>query len=446
LSPPELPAEIGIEAAEALSAYLRIDTSNPPGNESAGARYLAMLLRRDGIASELREHAPGRASLLACLPGTGRGPPVGLVSHIDVATADPSTWNSGHGPFSGDVAGGSVWGRGALDMKGMGIVELLALAWLKRSGAMLDRDVWLIAVADEEVGNRGMAFVADRVRGLGLSHAVNEGGIGLVGLVRPGRTVYSISVAEKGALWLRLTATGRPGHGSIPLPGEAPARLLAALDRLGRRFARPKLHPALAEWIAAVGRGLGGPGRLLALPGVSEFLAPWPLLLHPLTRAAVTDTVHVTGFSTGVHEPNVVPAEASAILDCRLLPGSSPEALRAEVEALVGLGPGIRIEELHRVNASESPWDDPFYDVLARHVSAGRPDVDVGPIVSVGSTDSVTLREMGVRTYGLIPFEIPVEEAATMHGPDERVSIANLDRGVRVLYGVLLECGGLPPL
>ena len=126
------------------------------------------------------------------------------------------------------------------------------------------------------------------------------------------------------------------------------------------------------------------------------------------------------------------------ILDCRLLPGSSPEALRAEVEALVGLGPGIRIEELHRVNASESPWDDPFYDVLARHVSAGRPDVDVGPIVSVGSTDSVTLREMGVRTYGLIPFEIPVEEAATMHGPDEYCVMANLLGDAKVMAHVLL--------
>ena len=205
----------GEEAARVLSGYLAIDTRNPPGNESAGARYLAALLAREGIASQLVEHAPGRSSLIARVRGTGAAPPLCLLSHIDVAEANAGEWPADKGPLSGRIEGGMVWGRGALDMKGMGAIELMTLLWIKRLEVPLRRDLILLAVADEEVENRGMQeLVERRWKQLGCSHLVNEGGLGLKGGLFPGQTVFAISVAEKGVLWLKMIARGQGGHGS----------------------------------------------------------------------------------------------------------------------------------------------------------------------------------------------------------------------------------------
>jgi acetylornithine deacetylase/succinyl-diaminopimelate desuccinylase-like protein len=242
----------GAEATEVLAAYLRVDTRNPPGNEAAGADFLAAELAEDGIPSERIELAPGRESLVARLPGRQDAPPLCLLSHIDVVNADPARWS--HGPFSGEVdAEGRIWGRGALDMKGPAVAQLQALRWLKRLEVPLARDVVLVAVADEESHNGGMKQLVDQWDRVGCSHVINEGGLGLRDVFFDGQTVFGISVAEKGNLWVRVILRGEGGHGSVTTPDRAPPRLRVALDRVLDRRAPPEVHPALYETLAAVG-------------------------------------------------------------------------------------------------------------------------------------------------------------------------------------------------
>jgi acetylornithine deacetylase/succinyl-diaminopimelate desuccinylase-like protein len=426
-----------------LAEYLRIDTSNPPGHETEGARFLAARLEREGIASEIVEVTPGRGSLIARLKGSGALPPLCLLSHIDVASAEPATWPADKGPFSGVIdEQGQIWGRGALDMKGMGALELQTLVWLKRLDVPLKRDVVLLAVADEEVDNLGFRHLVqlhwDRI---GCSHLVNEGGLGLRDVLYPGQTIFAISVGEKGVLWLRLTAHGAAGHGSTPRPDAAPTRLLEALDAIRALDPAAAFDPSLVELLARAGdHGGGFTGFVLKRPLLQRWLAKGELMKEPGGRAALIDTVNITGLDTGEHEPNVVPSEASALLDARLLPGTRPEQVLARLEEATGHDPALTFEVLQSVPAAMSPWEgDPLYAALARQAVRGRTDAVAGPALSIGFTDSIYARQIGVRAYGFIPFEITKEEAATMHGANERVSVDNVRRGLQILFRAVLE-------
>jgi len=432
----------GDEAARVLAGYLRVDTRNPPGNESAGARYLARVLEEEGIASEIIEHAPGRGSLVARLKGSGEEPPLCLLSHIDVATAEAREWPEGKGPLSGTIDDqGMIWGRGALDMKGMGAIELMTLVWLKRLEVPLRRDVVLLAVADEEVDNTGMREIVDRHWGrIACSHLVNEGGLGLRDALFKGQTVFAISVAEKGVMWVKMIVRGEGGHGSTPMPGHTTRRLIEALGRLLKRAPTPRMDPTLEELFARVGEQRGGlAGFVLKRPALVRGLLMDRLMDKPGTRAALVDTVNITVLDTGGNQPNVVPTEASASLDIRLLPGTRPEAVIAELQRLTGNDPNIRFERTHYFPTRESPRDDPFYRALARHAVAGRDDAVAGPVLSIGFTDSLFARQRGTRAYGLVPFEVTEEEAKTMHAPNERVSVQNVRRGLRVLLSAVIE-------
>jgi acetylornithine deacetylase/succinyl-diaminopimelate desuccinylase-like protein len=428
----------GRESAQILSAYLQVDTVNPPGNETRGAEFLAAILQREGIDSEILEYAPGRGSLIARLKGSGKEKPICLLSHVDVVGFEAGDWK--HPPLSGHIdADGVVWGRGALDMKGLGVVELMTLVWLKRLGVPLTRDVVLVAVADEEVDNGGARFLVEQQWDkLGCSHLVNEGGIGVTTPLVPGKTLYAISVAEKGLLWLRMKAKGASGHGSTPMPGRAPERLLRAIEKIRQRPQQPSLHGSLYQMLGEVGHARGGTmGFVLKRPFWVRNLAVSELLKEPAAKAAITNTVQVTGFSGG-EQPNVVPSEVTATLDCRLLPGTTPAQMLAELKKIVD-DPEITFEVLHQSDANESPVDDPLYHALARHAVAGRSDALAGPVLSVGYTDSLVFRPKGVHAYGFAPFAITPEEGATMHGANERVSTANLRDGLRILLHAVVE-------
>lgn len=441
-APPLDWAAAGDETARLLADYLRVDTLNPPGNEERGADFLADLLAREGIPSEKVVHAPGRASLIARLEGSGAEPPLCLMHHIDVASAEPSRWPADRGPLSGALdADGYLWGRGALDTKGLGAVEVMAMVQAKRLGVPLKRDVILLAVADEEVGNVGMReLIAKKWPEIGCSHVLNEGGIGIRDLLFPRQTVYGISVAEKGLLWVRMVATGEAGHGSRPDAAQAPQRLAEAIRRIQRYRPRPRMHGSLATLFRNVAE---------TRRGLVRFALRNPALVRPRLmaesggRALLTDTINITGFNGGL-EPNVVPSEVSANLDCRLLPGTTPADMLLRLRAIVP-DEHVRFEVIDEADASESPTDDPFFRALARHAVAGRTDAVAGPALSVGFTDSLLLRPLGVRAYGLAPFEVTVEEAETMHGHGERVSVANLRRGLQVVLGAVLEVSAADP-
>jgi len=434
----------GEEVARITQAYLRVDTTNPPGNESAGAALLAGLLSADGVPWSMHEFAPGRGNLVARLEGDGSGGgPICLLSHIDVATAEADLWPPGRGPLSGALVDGEIWGRGALDMKGMGAISLLSMLLLKRAEVPLRRDVILLAVADEEVSNQGVQHLVEHHWGeVACEVVINEGGIGVRDVLFEGQAVFPISVGEKGALWAELIARGEPGHGSVPRPGEAPGRLIEAVEALAARPVEPAWHPAMLELLANVGAHRGGAaGFVLQRPALVRGLLRGQLMDNPITRAAITDTVHVTGFR-GALEPNVVPSECRANLDCRLQPGVAPEEMLARLEAITADIEGVDYEARFAFAGNVSPWDDPVYEALARHVAAGRADLAVGPAISVGFTDSLYLRPLGVKAYGFVPFIVTEEEAATMHGNGERVSVENLAAGTRVLYRALVEIAG----
>jgi acetylornithine deacetylase/succinyl-diaminopimelate desuccinylase-like protein len=455
--PPIAWDQAGMELTQLLAGYLQVDTQNPPGNETLGALYLADVLSREGIPWQIHEHTPGRGTLVARLRGSGEQAPLCLLSHIDVVPGTAEDWRPGYGPLSGRVdEDGVLWGRGALDMKGMGAIELYSMVLLARHRVPLERDIILLAVADEEVGQGGMGFVMRELWDeIGCSHLVNEGGYGLVDMFFEGQPFYPISVGEKGVLWLRMVATGEPGHGSTPRAGSAPERLMEALEAVEERRAKPHWHPALLEALHAVGEEHGGlAGFVLKHPALVKLLLKGKLMGNDLTRAAITTTVNITGLG-GANEPNVVTAEAWASLDCRLQPGDTREGLLAELEALVD-SPHVRFEVVNHRLPGVSAWDDPLYRALARHAVQGLDHAVAGPVISVGYTDSILAREVGVKAYGLVPFLMEQDELEGIHGDDERVKLGELQRGLEVLFqaiydvsadpdGVWVEPGPVPP-
>ncbi len=446
-----------VELSALLAGYLQLDTVNPPGNETRGAEYLADVLSREGIPWEIHEHAPGRGSLVARLEGSGEQEPLCLLSHIDVVPGEEEHWREGYGPLSGRIdIDGVLWGRGALDMKGMGALELYSMVLLARHRVPLERDIVLLAVAEEEVGQGGMGFVMDELwDDIGCSHVVNEGGFGLEDMFFEGQDFFPISVGEKSVLWLRMVATGEPGHGSTPRSGSAVEHLRRAMDAIERREAEPAWHPALLESLASVGAEQGGfSGFVLQRPRLVKLLLRGKLMGNELTRASITTTVNITGLF-GASVPNVVNSEAGALLDCRLQPGVSREDMLTELEVLVD-SPHIRFEVIGYHPGEVSDWDDPFYRALAHHAVDGLERAVAGPVLSVGYTDSILARQVGAKAYGIIPFLISQEELEGMHGHNERVPLSELSRGLQVLFraihdvshdpdGTWIDPGPAPP-
>ncbi len=442
-------AKAGDEASKALSGYLQVDTFNPPGNETRGAQYLADLLSKDGIASELVEFAPGRSNLIARLKATGTPSekPLCLLSHVDVVPAETELWPKETGPLSGAIDGdGFIWGRGALDMKGMGLIEAMTLVWLKRANVPLRRDVILLAVGDEEVDNLGMKHLVEKQWDqLDCGVLVNEGGLGIKNLLFEGQTVFAISVAEKGALWIKMKANGEAGHGSTPVPQRAPTRLIRAMQAISGRQPPPQIHASLYELLRRIGEQKGGvTGFILQRPTLVNWFVTGKLMAKPPTRAGITNTCQVTGFDGKGSAPNVIPSQVTAIIDCRLLPGTTPEMLLAELKELVKDVEGIEFEVSNGDAANESTWEDPFFDALARHAVGTRTDAIAGPVLSPGYTDSLLARPKGARAYGMVPFELSQEELATMHGRNERVSKQNVTKGLEVLFRAVVDVSAAP--
>jgi acetylornithine deacetylase/succinyl-diaminopimelate desuccinylase-like protein len=440
---------VGEDAALLMQDYLRADTLNPPGNETVGAEVLAAWLAERGIEGRIVEMAPGRGNLIARIDAAGAdraGGPLCLLSHIDVAEAEADRWREGHGPLSGVRDGDDViWGRGALDMKGLGVMEAMTMALVADQRIPLQRDLILLAVADEEIDNQGIQFLVDEHWDeLQCEYVINEGGVGIADMFFEGQTVFPISVGEKGVLWGRVVATGEPAHGSVPQGGQAPERMVDAALSLRGRKAKPVYHDSLLELLHNVGAHKGGAaGAVLKREGLVKSLLKGTLMGNPLTRAAVTDTVNLTGYG-GALAPNVVPSEVWSNLDSRILPGTDPEAFRQELLQLID-DPDVRIDVIMAQEATVTEWrGDPFYAALAARAVEGRPDAVAGPVISVGYTDSIVLRPLGVKAFGFMPVVLTADEVATMHGDDERISVENLREGSRILSLAVLDVAGAP--
>lgn len=417
-----------------LRDYIRIDTTNPPGNELAAARFLAERFRAEGIEARVFESDPGRGSVLARLPGRG-GRPVVLLNHLDVVLAEAADWN--HPPFAGEVDGGYVHGRGAIDCKGMGVVEAMTLIALKRSGTELDRDLLFLGTADEETGGeRGAGwFVAQHFGDLGQPEFVlNEGGH--IREYEDGVRVYEVAVAEKTPMWLRMSATGEPGHGSTPRGDSAVTRLIRALEHV--RTFRPgvKVVPEVQSYYRALAERFDGEKRErysdLAISLRNDaFRAEF--LREPRDAALVRNTIAPTVLAAGA-KTNVIPRTASADLDCRLLPGEDPDVFLHRLRDVVD-DDEIQLEVLLHFPPSSSPTDTALYRAV--HRVADAEGLLIVPSVLRGFTDSHYFRERGVTSYGFVPVVLNEEDSHGVHGSNERLSRENIREGTRRLVHIL---------
>ena len=412
------------EAISLLREYLRIDTSNPPGNETRAVEFLSRILEAQGIPVETAEAAAGRANLFARLgPATGG---VCLLNHTDVVPVERQYWN--RDPFGGDLIDGMVWGRGALDMKGMGILELVVFILLHRRNVPLRQSLSFLAVADEEAGSAfGASWVADhKPDWMDTDLVINEGAYGLS---LPGDTqVFQVSPTEKVPFWLKLTVRGRPGHGSVPHGDNCAEHLVQALERVTRWQRELRLTPVMREHIAAM-------SRASAFRAADDEAVKKMAQRNPALKARLSNTVVVTTINTGI-KVNVIPAEASATLDCRLLPDVDTDGFLAELRQVLA-DDRVEIEVLNRFVGAESAMDTRFVQVVSDVIAELAEGAHLAPEMTSGFTDSRIYRLRGVPAYGFVPCLVPPEELAGVHGHNERISVENIRLGLQVLYEVV---------
>jgi acetylornithine deacetylase/succinyl-diaminopimelate desuccinylase-like protein len=426
------PGEWGRDAPGILARYLRVDTTNPPGNEAAGAAFFAAILREHNLAFEIVESAPGRANLWARLEG-GKAPALLLLNHMDTVPADPRYWATD--PLSGSIADGYVNGRGAIDMKGLAVAQLQAFLALAASGKRLTRDVVFMATADEEAGGAlGAGWLARERKDLfeNVGYILNEGGAG----VNTGRDViFTIEVTQKVPLWLRLTARGTPGHGSVPGFESAVTRLL----RAGARLADSRFEARATPSVAAMFAGLA-PFQTEALRAHYADIATAvrdPAFMHaleisdPRQHALLRSTCAITRLEAS-DKINVVPPEASMEIDCRLLPDEDPAAVEAAITTIVN-DPAIGLERLMAFTPAVSPADTPLYALIERLTAARHPGSATIAGVSTGFTDSHFFRDMGIVSYGFSPIVHALADLPGVHGNDERVAVDALVTGTDFL-------------
>jgi len=426
-------------AAELLSDYIRIDTSVPE-NQGRAAAFLAGVLEAEGIPVTVWEPAPGRANLMARFEGTGSGGAVVLLHHMDVVPAT-SAWSVP--PFEGLIRDDAVWGRGAQDMKGVAVAQLMALFRLQRQGLRPVRDIVVLATADEETGSPwGLPWVLEHhAAELGeVAYVLTEGGGAPLG--PDDRVMYwAVGVAEKTPLWLELVATGTAGHGSIPVEDGATNRLVKALDRIRRWQAPPRLVPAVRRYFETIAHRapLSIRPYLLDIDGtVGNAPALQRFTRDPFMNALVRSTVSITVLE-GAPATNVLPATARAELDVRLLPGEEPDMFLDMVRAVVD-DDSVQLRRLAPPRpALASPVDTWLFRAIQRTVDRVDPGGVAAPLLIPGFTDCHHFRARGVTCYGLEPFPLRDEIRRGIHGVDEHLPIAALVAGVRFYEMVLRE-------
>jgi acetylornithine deacetylase/succinyl-diaminopimelate desuccinylase-like protein len=420
--------QVEAEALKTLQGYVRINTSNPPGDVTKAADYLSAILTREGIEVKRYESGPGRSIILARLKGNGTGgKPILLESHMDVVPTDARGWSKD--PFGAEIADGRMWGRGTIDMKGIGTSYLYAFIMLHRQHVTLTRDVLLMFVPDEEVGGEmGAAWMRkNHYDDLDPEYVIDEGGFGSRDMFTPGKLVFGISVAEKKIMWLKLRAEGVAGHGSQPHDRNPNDHLLKALSRL---FAEP-VAAAPFPVVDIMKQRIGG-----------------PLVSNKFNNAIQQSTISLTSLRSGVGDPpkiNVIPSVAEATLDCRVLPGTTAAQWLKEIERRLA-DPTIKIEVVYEgEDPTVSSQDTPLYRALESAVKRHHPDAIVTPMVVPYGTDGNGFRARGVKNYGFFPGIIPSASILSMHGDAEFMPVDALGPAIQILFEALKETASRRP-
>ena len=416
------------EALGILQEYLRIDTSNPPGRERLACDFLGAILEREGLEYELYDPGDDRVSLRAVLKGDGSKPPLMLLNHTDVVPVEREFWDEE--PFAGVIRDGEIWGRGALDMKGLGVAELLTVLLLKRAGTPLARDVVFLAVADEEAGGTLGIEWLERLHpeALEAEYVINEGGGGSTELFGVQRPVFTVTTGEKGPLWLRLIAEGRPGHGSVPHAENPVDRLVRALGKLEAWDRSPSLSPVLEEYFERLERAGIYRG------GTSIKQLQRTAATDVRVRALLTNTISATTLEAGIKH-NVIPAQAEATIDCRLLPGVDADEFQAEVARVID-DPKVRIERVFAGASDTSPHDTELFATIDAVVRDLVEDAVVTPGITAGFTDSRVFRNQGVVAYGFSGGLTSPSLARTVHGNNERITLDSFRLSCQMIYEV----------
>jgi acetylornithine deacetylase/succinyl-diaminopimelate desuccinylase-like protein len=427
------------EVVDLCRDLIRIPTVNRGGaggaDERPAAEYVAEKLAEVGLEPAILESEPGRASVVVRVEGRDPGRPALLIhGHLDVVPADAADWQVD--PFAGELRDGCLWGRGAVDMKDMDAMTLAVIRERLRSGRPPQRDVVLAFVADEEAGGvRGAHWLVDHHPALfeGCTEAISEVG-GFSFTVGADRRLYLLQTAEKGMAWLKLTAAGTAGHGSMANDDNAVTALAEAVARVGRHEFTAYPIDTVRAFLREIGSALDievdadDPEAALAKLGP----------LARLVRATLRNTANPTMLEAG-YKVNVVPGQASAYLDGRFLPGHEEDFL-AELDTI--LGPGITREDVHRDIALETGFDGPLVDAMREALLAEDPGGHVIPYCLSGGTDAKSFSTLGMRCFGFSPLQLPAELdfAGMFHGVDERVPVEGLRFGTRVLDRFLDLC------
>lgn len=427
------------EATLYLQEYIRIQTVNPPGNEIAGANFFRKIFEKESIPYQIFEPSPGRGSILATLKGNGKKKPVLLLSHIDVVPAEKERWEVD--PFGGVIKDGYLYGRGTLDDKFMGIVEMMTLLILKRQGIPLKRDILFFAAAAEETGgDLGIKWGMENIPALGKSElALNEGGYVLINEAGVAER-YEISSGQKVIFQLQLKIEGTSGHASMPTPDNPNVKLLRALEGVTKWETPFKILPMVKEYFSKIAPKQSPEDRpfyediekALDHPAFAKKLTS-----NPIYNAMVRDTVVLTVLQGG-SKANVIPSESSATFDCRLIPGTSKEDFLKEIKKR--LGEGVDIKALAESQSIlPSPLDTDLYKALQKFAARNDPGCPVVPLLLPGATDSRFLRDRGIIAYDFCPYRLTEKDLLRVHGNNERVALDNLKFGMRMMVEILKE-------
>jgi len=418
-----------------LQQLIRFDTTNPPGNERECILYIEKLLKQAGIHSKLVGRTRERPNLIARLKGQGSAPPLLLYGHVDVVTTENQQWT--YPPFEGRIADGYLWGRGTLDMKSGVSMMLAAVLKAKAEKTSLAGDVIFAAVADEEAGgDQGVGYLVKEHPELfeGVRYALGE--FGGVNLNMAGKRVYPIMIGEKQICWMKATFRGVGGHGSMPVRGQAMAKLARALDLLDKRNLPIHITPAVREMFEALAKVLPGIKgvfiRQLLNPALTDTvlkaLGKNGALFAPLMRNTVSPTM-----LSASSKINVIPAAVELQMDGRLLPGLKPDSMLAEVQAI--LGPDVELEIVRTDEGPAAP-DMGLFDTLGDILREFDPEGAPIPFVMMGVTDARWLSKLGIQTYGFTPLKLPDDYnfLRAAHGVDERIPLDAMDFSVQAMF------------
>jgi acetylornithine deacetylase/succinyl-diaminopimelate desuccinylase-like protein len=427
------------EATRYLQEYIRIQTVNPPGNEIEGVKFFKKIFEKESIPYQIFEPSPGRGSILATLKGSGKNKSVLLLSHIDVVPAEKGRWEVD--PFAGVIKDGYLYGRGALDDKFMGIIEMMTVLILKREGILSKRDILFFATADEEAGGGlGVKWGMENIPALKESEfALNEGGYILINEAGVAER-YEISSGQKVIFQLQLKTEGTSGHASMPTPDNPNVKLLRALGEVTKWETPFKILPMVKEYFSKIAPKQSPEDRPFyedIEKGLKNSAFAKKLTSNPIYNAMVRDTVVLTVLQGG-SKANVIPSESSATFDCRLIPGTSKEDFLNEIKRRSG--EGVEIKALAESQSIlPSPLDTDLYKAIQKSASQNDPGCPVVPLLLPGATDSRFLRDKGMIAYDFCPYRLTEKDLLRVHGNNERVALENLRFGMNMMVEILKE-------